>query len=133
MNAIPRERRTRTDLDRISMLDWLREKRQTDAAMERYWRKVLVRAVNGELARMGAGHGFQVFWLGMIARADSYEMGIPDIPLRELYDEKSLARTGSVRIEHRSSVTSIQTVSDSVCTLQTSRGPAQADFYISTL
>ena len=31
INAIPRERRTRTDLDRITMLDWLREKRQTEA------------------------------------------------------------------------------------------------------
>src|SRR5438477_3398296 len=37
VNAIPRERRARTDLDRISMLDWLREKRQTEAATELYW------------------------------------------------------------------------------------------------
>ena len=98
IRAIPRERRTRTDLDRITMLDWLREKRQTDAAIERYWRQVLVSAVNEELDRMAAAHGFQVFWLGMIARADSYEMGIPDVPLRELYDERSLARAGAVRI-----------------------------------
>jgi uncharacterized protein with NAD-binding domain and iron-sulfur cluster len=40
INAIPREHRTRTDLDRITMLDWLREKRQTEAAIERYWRQV---------------------------------------------------------------------------------------------
>ena len=88
------------------MLDWLREKRQTDAAIERYWRQVLVSAVNEELDRMAAAHGFQVFWLGMIARADSYEMGIPDVPLRELYDEASLAQAGAVRIAHRSAVTS---------------------------
>ena len=69
------------------MLDWLREKRQTDRAIERYWRQVLVSAINEELDRMAAAHGFQVFWLGMIARADSYEMGIPAVPLRELYDE----------------------------------------------
>jgi squalene-associated FAD-dependent desaturase len=133
MNAIPRERRTRTDLDRISMLDWLREKRQTDAAIERYWRQVLVSAVNEELDRMAAAHGFQVFWLGMIARADSYEMGIPDIPLRELYDERSLSAAGAVRIEHRSAVTSIDTADGSVAALITARGPATADFYISCL
>jgi zeta-carotene desaturase len=133
MNAIPRERHTRTDLDRISMLDWLREKRQTDAAIERYWRQVLVSAVNEELDRMAAAHGFQVFWLGMIARADSYEMGIPDIPLRELYDERSLAGAGAVRIEHRSTVTSIDTAEGSVASLITARGPATADFYISCL
>ena len=77
MNAIPRELHSRTDLDRITMLDWLREKHQTPAAIERYWRQVLVSAVNEELDRMAALHGFQVFWLGMIARADAYEMGIP--------------------------------------------------------
>ena len=84
------------------MLDWLREKRQTEAAIQRYWRQVLVSAVNEELDRMAAAHGFQVFWLGMIARADSYEMGIPDVPLRELYDEHSLARAR--RGSHRPSL-----------------------------
>ena len=43
------ERRTRTDLDPITMLDWLpRGSRQTDAAIERYWRQVLVSAINEE-------------------------------------------------------------------------------------
>jgi uncharacterized protein with NAD-binding domain and iron-sulfur cluster len=108
MNAIPRELKTRTDLDQISMLDWLREKRQTPAAIERYWRQILVSAINEELDRMAASHGFQVFWLGMIARPDSYEMGIPDVPLRELYDEHSLTRSGAVRIQYRSSITAIE-------------------------
>lgn len=133
MNAIPRERRTRSDLDAITMLEWLREKRQTDAAIERYWRQVLVSAVNEELDRMAAAHGFQVFWLGMIARADSYEMGIPDIPLRELYDERSLTGAGAVRIEHRSTVTSIETAEGNVAALITARGPVTADFHISCL
>jgi len=133
VRAIPRERRTRTDLDRISMLDWLREKRQTDAAIERYWRQVLVSAINEELDRMAAAHGFQVFWLGMIARADSYEMGIPDVPLRELYDEKSLAGAGAARIEPRSTVTSIGIKDGHICGIETARGPVTADFYISAL
>src|SRR6185369_1349963 len=85
MLALMRERRVRTDLDHITMLDWLREKNQTPRAIERFWRQVLVSAVNEELDRMAAVHGFQVFWLGMLARADSYEMGIPQVPLRELY------------------------------------------------
>src|SRR5580658_396443 len=133
INAIPQERRTRTDLDQITMLDWLREKRQTDAAIERYWRQVLVSAVNEDLERMAAAHGFQVFWLGMIARADSYEMGIPDVPLRELYDEHSLARAGAVRIRHRSSVTGIETGDATVSGIQTAAGPSKADYYVSAL
>src|SRR5580693_4410827 len=119
INAIPRERHTRTDLDQITMLEWLREKRQTDVAIERYWRQVLVSAVNEDLDRMAAAHGFQVFWLGMIARADSYEMGVPDVPLRDLYDERSLARAGAVRIRHRSSVTAIETGDTGITAIQT--------------
>ncbi len=132
-NAIQRERLTRTDLDRITMLDWLREKRQTEAAIERYWRQVLVSAVNEDLDRMGAAHGFQVFWLGMIAHADSYEMGIPDVPLRELYDEHSLARAGAIRIQHRSAVTAIETVEENVAAIHTSAGRSEADYYLSAL
>ena len=79
---------------------------------------MLVSAVNEELDRMAAAHGFQVFWLGMIARADSYEMGIPDVPLRELYDEHSLARAGAVRIQHRSAVTAIETGDTAVRAIQ---------------
>jgi squalene-associated FAD-dependent desaturase len=133
ISALPQERLTRTDLDRISMLDWLQEKRQTGTAIERYWRQVLVSAVNEDLDRMAAAHGFQVFWLGMIARANSYEMGIPDVPLRELYDEQSLARAGSVRIRHRSSITAIETADAGVTAIHTATGRNEADFYISAL
>ncbi len=132
VNAIPRER-TRQDLDNISMLAWLREKRQTEAAIERYWRQVLVSAVNEELDVMAAAHGFQVFWLGMIARADSYEMGIPDVPLRELYDERSLARVGAVGIAHRSGVTAIEMDGPRVQAITTATGLKTADFYVSAL
>jgi len=133
MNAIPRERRKRADLDRITMLDWLREKRQTEAAIERYWRQVLVSAINEELDRMAAAHGFQVFWLGMIARADSYEMGIPDVPLRDLYDEHSLARAGSVHIQHRSPVTAIENGDGRVTAIHTAAGRRESDYYVSAL
>ena len=83
--ALRRERTRRKDLDRISMLDWLLQKRQTPHAIDRFWRQVLVSAVNEDLERMAAIHGFQVFWLGFLARADSYEMGVPNVPLGQLY------------------------------------------------
>ena len=129
MNAIPRERRIRTDLDRITMLDWLKEKRQTPNAIERYWRQVLVSAINEELDRMAAAHGFQVFWLGMMARADSYEMGIPNVPLRELYDEESLKRAGRIQIHPRSAITSITSSEGKVQAIN----EHTADYYVSAL
>ncbi|MBV9507913.1 MAG: FAD-dependent oxidoreductase [Acidobacteriia bacterium] len=99
--ALQRERTRRADLDRISMLDWLREKGQTDRAIERFWRQVLVSAVNEDLGRMAARHGFQVFWLGFLARSNSYEMGIPDVSLSRLYAAEAWQRLCSVRLHTR--------------------------------
>ena len=104
MVALMRERSRRKDLDQITMLDWLREKKQPARAIERFWRQVLVSAINEELDRMAAQHGFQVFWLGMLARADSYEMGIPDVPLRELYSADAWTGIGQVKIHARAPV-----------------------------
>src|ERR1035441_4528924 len=102
--AIRREHARRTDLDRISMLDWLLEKRQTPRAIDRFWRQILVSAVNEDLDRMAAVHGFQVFWLGFLARADSYEMGIPTVPLGQLYGAGAWQRLPNVRLHLRAPV-----------------------------
>ena len=42
LTALRRERTRRKDLDRISMLDWLLQKRQSPRAINRFWRQVLV-------------------------------------------------------------------------------------------
>src|ERR1051326_9150541 len=104
MAALRRERTRRKDLDRISMLDWLLQKRHTPRAIDRFWRQVLVSAVNEDLDRMAARHGFQVFWLGFLARPDSYEMGVPNVPLGQLYGVDAWKRIGNVHIHFRSPV-----------------------------
>jgi squalene-associated FAD-dependent desaturase len=85
MLALREQHGRRKDLDRITMLDWLRETGQPQAAIDRFWRPVLVSAINEEPGRISAHYGFQVFWLGFLARSDSYEMGVPAVPLTELY------------------------------------------------
>ena len=102
--AMRRERTRRKDLDRISMLDWLLQKRQTPHAIDRFWRQILVSAVNEDLEYMAAIHGFQVFGLGFFARADSYEMGVPSIPLAQLYAGETWRRLPNVRFHFRSPV-----------------------------
>jgi len=102
--AMRRERTRRKDLDRISMLDWLLQKRQTPHAIDRFWRQILVSAVNEDLERMAAIHGFQVFWLGFLSRADAYEMGVPAAPLGTLYSADAWKRIGNVHIHFRSPV-----------------------------
>ena len=131
MRAIQAERLTRNDLDAITMLSWLREKRQTPRAIERFWRQVLVSAINEELDRMAASHGFQVFWQSMLERADAYEMGVPAVPLRDLYNEATLGRLACLHT--RAAVTAIRTTEGRVSDILTADGPAQADYYVSCL
>lgn len=96
--ALRRERTRRDDLDRISMLEWLREKRQTPRAIQRFWRQTLVSAVNEELDRMAALYGFQVFWLAFLERSDAYHMGVPAVPLRQLYASGFWERSNNIRL-----------------------------------
>ena len=127
LSALRREHTTRQDLDRISMLDWLREKRQTPGAIARFWRQVLVSAVNEELDRMAAVHGFQVFWLGFLARADSYEMGVPAVPLAELYSPEVWRRFERVSIHLRCPVETFKANSG----VKLADGSARtADYYV---
>src|SRR3954468_4004107 len=102
--ALRRERTRRKDLDRISMLDWLLQKRQTPHAIDRFWRQVLVSAVNEDLEKMAATHGFHVFWRAFLARADAYEMGVPNVPLGQLYGSDAWKRLGNVHINFRTPV-----------------------------
>src|ERR1700691_4101256 len=126
--ALRRERTRRDDLDRISMLEWLREKRQTPRAIERFWRQVLVSAINEDVDRLAARHGFQVFWLGFLARAESYEMGVPAIPLAELYRADLWRATGDVSLRLRCPVESIAPEG-----VLAGGGLHRADYYICAL
>jgi hypothetical protein len=133
MAALIRERNRRTDLDHITMLAWLREKKQTPRAIERFWRQVLVSAVNEELDRMAALHGFQVFWLGMLARADSYEMGLPLVPLRDLYSTDAWRQAGDVRIHARAPVERIVFQDGAAVGADSGGAMRQADYYVSAV
>lgn len=131
--ALRKEHRTRQDLDRLAMLDWLREKRQTPRAIERFWRQVLVSAINEELDSMAALHGFQVFWLGFLARSNSYEMGVPAVPLGDLYGSGAWSRRENVRLSLRAPVEKV-VAEDGMVRAVVSNGERQeADYYVSAL
>jgi zeta-carotene desaturase len=131
--ALRKEYRTRDDLDRITMLDWLREKRQTERAIERFWRQVLVSAINEDLDRMAALHGFQVFWLGFLARSDSYQMGVPAVPLGALYGEESWQRLPNVELRFRSPVDRIAIEGNRAVGIISGAETAAADYYVAAV
>ncbi len=115
------------------MLDWLREKRQTETAIRRFWNQVLVSAVNEDLDRMAASHGFQVFWLGFLARANSYEMGIPAVPLGDLYGPEAWKRIANVRLHPRAPVERVIAEDGAIRGVMAGGERHTADYYISAL
>jgi squalene-associated FAD-dependent desaturase len=70
----------------ISMLEWLRQQRQTQRAIDRFWRVVLVSALDEELDQTDARFGIDVFWKAFLCNNRGYRMGVPVVPLAELYD-----------------------------------------------
>jgi squalene-associated FAD-dependent desaturase len=70
----------------ISMLEWLRRRGQTKRAIERFWRVVLVSALDEELDRTDACFGVDVFWKAFLSNSTGYRMGVPAVPLANLYD-----------------------------------------------
>lgn len=132
--ALKRERTSRTDLDRITMLDWLREKRQPQRLIDRFWNQILVSAINEDLDRMAASHGFQVFWLGFLADSTSYEMGVPRVPLGHLYSASGWDRLPNVRIHSRATVDSIDRHEGRIESVRLNNGERYAaDHYVSAL
>jgi squalene-associated FAD-dependent desaturase len=70
----------------LSMLDWLHRMKQTPGAIERFWRPVLVSALDEELAQSDARYGIEVFWKAFLGSAGGYKIGVPTVPLADLYD-----------------------------------------------
>ncbi|MGI8961365.1 MAG: hydroxysqualene dehydroxylase HpnE [Bryobacteraceae bacterium] len=131
--AVQREFRKRADLDHITMLEWLHEKKQTSGAIERFWRHVLVSAVNEELDRMAAVHGLQVFYLGFLSRADSYEVGIPNVPLAELYSDEAWTKYPQIKIVHKAAVQRVHVERNSISNLIVNGERIAAEAYVLAL
>jgi len=128
--ALARERGRRTDLDRITMLEWLREKRQTPGAIGRFWKPVLVSAINEDLDRMAAGHGFQVLWQGFLAHPDAHRMGLSTVPLGELYAGRDLANAS---VHLKAPVERFGIEDGRVLAARVEGQPVAADYYVSAL
>jgi zeta-carotene desaturase len=71
---------------RITMLAWLEKHHQTDRAIRRFWEVILVSALDEELDRIDARYGIDVFWKAFLSTRTGYRVGIPCVPLGDLYD-----------------------------------------------
>src|SRR5271155_5365806 len=101
MLAIVRSSGNPPRIEGLSMLDWLHRMNQTADAIERFWRVVLVSALDEELARTDARYGIEVFWKAFLGNSTGYRVGIPIVPLADLYEgcrEAIVRQGGEVRL-----------------------------------
>jgi zeta-carotene desaturase len=92
-----------------SFLSWLRRHGQTDRAIERFWKTILVSALNEDVDRVSVPYAAQVVRESFLKSAVAGRMGIPTVPLTDLYD----AAGGYIRgcggeVRFRSSVESFR-------------------------
>lgn len=71
----------------MTMLEWLRQNEQTETAIQRFWRVVLVSALDEELHLTDARYGIDVFWKAFLQNRKGYVLGVPCVPLGDLYEE----------------------------------------------
>ena len=69
-----------------NFLQWLHEHKQTQTAIDRFWKVVLVSALNEDLDRIAVPYAVQVFRESFLKSAAAGRMGVPRVPLSDLYN-----------------------------------------------
>jgi squalene-associated FAD-dependent desaturase len=68
-----------------SFLGWLNRHGQTVRAIERFWKPVLVSALNEDVDRVSVPYAAQVMRESFLKSAEAGRMGVPTVPLTDLY------------------------------------------------
>jgi len=101
--------------DGDNFLSWLLRHRQTQQAIDRFWAPVLVSALNEDLDRVSVQYAALVFRESFLKSAEAGRMGVPAVPLSQLYGTVAQyieARGGKVHL--RAAVDSVRAEDDGV-------------------
>ena len=113
-----------------SFLEWLQRKGQTGRAVERFWKPVLVSALNEDLDRVSVRYAVQVFRESFLKSAGAGRMGVPSIPLSELYSNAvRYIQSRAGRVLLRSAANAIDVADDSTG-VRDNAGTQRFDFAI---
>jgi zeta-carotene desaturase len=113
-----------------SFLAWLRRHGQTEQAIQRFWKTVLVSALNEDLDRMSVPYAAQVIRESFLKSLAAGRMGVPRVPLTELYNAAGAyvqARGGQVQL--RAAIQSFRSDPSGV-KLQVAGGETKFDFVV---
>jgi zeta-carotene desaturase len=99
--------------DQEHFRSWLERHGQTERAIERFWKPVLVSALNEDLERMAATYAAQVFRESFLKSRAAGRMGVPRVPLSELYTGDYLTSRGG-KVLTRFAVERVEAAADKV-------------------
>ncbi len=96
-------------------LSWLRRHHQTQQAIDRFWAPVLISALNEDLDRVSVHYAALVFRDSFLKSAEAGRMGLPAVPLSQLYGEAASYIEGyGGKVHLRASVDSLSMAGDSM-------------------
>ncbi len=119
----------------MTMRAWLEKHRQTPRAIRRFWEVILVSALDEQLDRIDARYGVDVFWKAFLSTRGGYRVGIPRVPLGDLYEgcRKALAGRGG-EIQLRAGARGFLIVDGRVDGVEREDGSVEtADFYVAAV
>ncbi|HXF48793.1 MAG TPA: hydroxysqualene dehydroxylase HpnE, partial [Verrucomicrobiae bacterium] len=118
----------------LPFAEWLRAHHQTAQGVARFWRPIVVSALNEEPERCSTRYAFQVFRQGFLGHPRAYEMGVPRVPLRELYGPcvDAVRRAGGC-VAFRCAARALRVEKGAVTGVELDDGRLEADYVISAV
>lgn len=111
------------ETDSRSAQTWLQEHHQTPAAIDRFWRTIIVSALGEELAQVNLSSVAKVLQDGFLNHRDAYHLLVPKRPLGELFGtlaEEKLTEQG-VNVQLQTPVQRIVHSSDGFFSVETDK------------
>ncbi len=98
-----------------NFLSWLLRHGQPQTAINRFWTPVLVSALNEDLDRMSVRYAAQVFRESFLKSAEAGRMGVPSVPLSQLYGTAAeYIEAHGGKVHTRAAVDSVRADADGV-------------------
>ena len=118
----------------ITFEQWLIGQRQSRGTIDKFWSVIITSALNELPTHCSAKYAIQVFQEGFLANEQAYVMGVPAVPLVQLYDRAAQAiEANGGRVMVSTSAQRFELTDGSVSALIADGQTLSADAYVSAL
>ncbi len=133
--ALAGRRRGANRLDKTTFANWLKQHRQSDDAIARFWNLIILPTLNDDISEVSADMGLMVFREGILHSKLSAGIGYAKVGLTDLVSEATAcylsSRGGNVTLS--TGARNLVVEGDTVTGIETSAGLITGDWYISAL